>query len=620
MRGLCIARLTAIAESARISATLRRLTGPSESCLALMLLGCVAHRDVSTSEVADRGSPMPPAIKAEVHEVPFACEQGATSNSQGLKRLTMTQYRNTVIDLVHWVVKDADKAEQVIDSARLDDLPIDRRQPTATDPHGSFRRLDQAVDQAHVDETFRVASSLAAALTSQDLLSATVGSCATDNKVDNDESCLFEFIRRFGARALRMPLEAEDEQFYRVVYGSDPTSNRSAYADVITVMLSAPEFFYFVEHGDEEIKGEPGAYQLTSYELALRLSYHFWQTLPDDQLWHAAEDGSLLMADVYEKQVKRLMRDSRARETINELFADLLGLDDLPALDVHNEDPRFVAFAGDDLPSAALRDDVVQDALGMLGYYTWTKPAALEALFTSELSFAQSKELAHIYGVKPWNGQDAPPPLPEGQRAGLLSRAWFLMSGSANTRPIVRGVFVRRQLLCDELAPPPSNVAAMPPELSAEQTTRQVVEELTEQPGTACASCHATFINPLGFAFEGFDALGRVRAHQRLFAEDGTEVGELAIDTMSVPRVDAEDERTSTGPADLVRLLLNSGKLEACLARNYFRFTFGRFEDLDADGCALEQLRARLVESKKLREMIAEAAWLSEFQQRRFEP
>src|SRR5690606_34616289 len=158
------------------------------------------------------------------------------------------------------------------------------------------------------------------------------------------------------------------------------------------------------------------------------------------------------------------------------------------------------------------------------------------------------------------------PLLPAGERPGLLTRAWFLASGSASTRPILRGVFVRRNLLCDELAPPPSNVVAVPPGLRADQTTREVIEELTEQPGTSCASCHATLINPLGFVFEGFDALGRVQQEQRLF-DDGTQVGALPIDTTAVPRVTAEDERVVEGPAGLSQIMLESGKLEACLAR-----------------------------------------------------
>jgi hypothetical protein len=504
--------------------------------------------------------------------------------------------------------------------AGLDSVPVDRREPTPQDPRGGYRRLDQALEQAHVDETYRVAIALGRALSAPERLGTVVGPCASDEDASNDEACVADFVREFGARALRRPLDADDERFYRAVYGSDPTADPAAYADLITVLLSAPEFLYFVEHGEHEVPGKPGSYRLSAHELAARLSYHFWQTLPDDALWHAAQDGSLLTPQVLARQVERLMADARTRETTAELFSDLLALDALPALDAHAHDPVFAAFAGDDLPGPALRRHVIDEALDMLAYYTWTDPAGVAALFTSELSFARSEDLAGIYGVARWDGRSAPPALAAGERPGLLTRAWFLASGSASTRPIQRGVFVRRTLLCDELAPPPADVSAVQPAPVTDKTTRQVVEALTEQPGTVCASCHASSINPLGFAFEGFDALGRVRMEQPVFDADGTQVGALPLDTVSVPRVAPTDPSVSNGPADLALLMLQSGKLEACLARHYFRFTFGRREDLGRDGCALERLRARLVESGRIRDMLAEAAFLPELQERRFEP
>ncbi len=572
----------------------------------------------STVPATDASTELEPAANV-VGKASFSCDESASAEPAQLRRLTMTQYRNTVRDLARWSLGDPVLAEQAVNSAGLDSLPRDRRQPPLHDQHGGYRRLDQAVDQSHVDEMYRVANALGSALTRPEHLAQVVGSCATDADATNDETCVSTFIRGFGARALRRPLDEEDERFYRVVYGSDPATNPAAYADVIAVMLSSPECLYFVEHGEAEVPGEPGSYQISAYELASRLSYHFWQTLPDDELWQTAQDGSLLQSDVLRHQVERLMSDARTRVTMAELFSDWLGLDDLPALDARVEDPVYAAFAGDDLPGSELQKQVIDDALDMLAYFTWTDPSGLEALFTSELSFARGEDLARIYGTEPWDGTSTPPALPAGARPGLLTRAWFLASGSASTRPIMRGAFVRRGLLCDALAPPPSNVNAVPPALLPDKTTRQVVEELTEQPGTACASCHTTLINPLGFAFEGYDALGRARDEQRLFGDDGTQIGAQPVDTASVPRVTPGDARVISGPADLVHLMLQSGKLEACFAQNYFRFAFGRQEDLQRDGCALERLRARLAESGRIRDMLEEVALLPGLQQRRFE-
>jgi hypothetical protein len=549
----------------------------------------------------------------------FACDPDSTAKANSLRRLTMTQYRNTVRDLMHWALPEAGAAEAVIAGARLDELPEDRREPVPEDVHGSYRRLDQSLEQQHVDGFYRVGKALATALADPGRLGRVAGTCAVDADPANDESCLTDFIQRFGARVLRGPPDAEELAFYRSVYGADPTALPAGYADVMSVMLSSPRFLYFVEQGDQPVDGKPGVYTLSSYELASRLSYHFWQTLPDAELWELARDGSLLEPSIYERQVDRLAADARARSTMGEFFSDWLKLEDLPPLDAKSGDPRFAAFAGADLPGPELRQRMIDEVLELLAHYTWTEPGGTKELFTSELSFARSRELSALYGVEPWDGLTPPPRLPAGQRPGLLTRALFLTTGSANTRPIMKGVFLRRQMLCDSIPPPPAGVNAMPPELRPGMTTRQVVEELTERPDTQCAGCHAARINPLGFAFEGFDALGRSRTEQRLFDPQGAPLGELPVDTRGVPRVTPDDPRESTGPADLMKLMLESGKLDACLARNYFRFTYGRWDDPLRDGCVLERLRTRLVETGRIAEMLKEAALVPEFKQRSFD-
>ena len=549
----------------------------------------------------------------------FECDPAAPPKPDGLRRLTMTQYTNTVRDLVHWALPDPAAADAVIAAARLEELPRDRREPVPEDVHGSYRRLDQALEQTHVDGFYRASATLAEGLTLPEHLPSVIGSCAGSSAPASDEQCVVEFIRRFGARALRRPLDPQELSFYRSVYGPDPKPSAAAFADVIQVMLNSAQFLYFVEQGGEAVAGRPGVYRLTPHELASRLSYHFWQTLPDAELWETAENGSLLVESVYERQVERLWLDPRTRRTMVEFFSDWLKVEDLPALHERNRDPVYAAFAGDDLPTPELRQHLIDEVLDMLAHYTWTEPGGVKELFQSELSFAKTADLAAIYGAPVWDGSSAPPRMPAGQRPGLLTRALFLATGSANTRPIMKGVFLRRHMLCDPIPPPPAGVNAMPPELRPGMTTRQVVEELTEQPDTQCKGCHGNLINPLGFALEGFDALGRFRTEQTLFDRQGIVVERLTVDTRSVPRITPSDQRESAGPADLARLMLESGKLEACLARNYFRFTFGRWEDLVRDGCVLERLRSKLVESGRLAEMLRETALAPEFRQRQFD-
>jgi len=294
-------------------------------------------------------------------------------------------------------------------------------------------------------------------------------------------------------------------------------------------------------------------------------------------------------------------------------------VEDLPALDAKNADPTFKIFAGADLPDGKLRQAMIDDVVGMLDYYTWTSPAGLPALLTSDLSFARDARLAKLYGVAAWSGTGAPPMLPAGQRPGLLTRALFVSTGTANTRPIMKGVFLRTNVLCDAIPPPPPGANAKPPDLGPNMTTRESVEALTEMPGTICASCHAPVINPLGFATEGFDALGRFRTAQRLFDASGNETGSKPVNTMTVPQVVAGDQTAIATPAALMSLMVASGKGEACLSRNFFRFTYGRWEDTTADGCALEGARQALANGGTIADLAAAAVKTAAFKRRAFQ-
>jgi hypothetical protein len=237
---------------------------------------------------------------------------------------------------------------------------------------------------------------------------------------------------------------------------------------------------------------------------------------------------------------------------------------------------------------------------------------------TTDSSLNRGPDLAKIYGVPPWDGVSAPPAFSGGQRPGLLTRALFVSSGSANTRPIMKGVFIRRRILCDDIPPPPPGVNTMPPQLSEDMTTRQVVEELTQKTGSVCGGCHRGIINPLGFASENFDALGRSRTEQRLFDANGAEVGRKPVDTRSVPAITFDDGTSSSGMGDVERLIVKSGKADACLARNYFRFTYGRWEDLSIDGCALEAMRQRLAHGGRIGDLLEQAAAAPQFRRRAF--
>jgi hypothetical protein len=219
-------------------------------------------------------------------------------------------------------------------------------------------------------------------------------------------------------------------------------------------------------------------------------------------------------------------------------------------------------------------------------------------MLLSDRSFTQSPHLARLYGVEPWDGTGEHPRFPEGERSGLLTRAGFLVTGEHFTNPVFRGALVRRHILCRDLHPPdPSDLppgSLDPPEFRTDMTTRERYEEKTKnQP---CAGCH-TEINPIGFVLESYDALGRFRTHEQVLDPlTGDILAELPLDTTVVPQITLEDTTPVSAPRALMERVADSGLVEACFARNYFRYAFGRHETA-ADGCVLEDIRSSLVQS-----------------------
>jgi hypothetical protein len=578
------------------------------------LLGIGALTGACTGVIGDgpSGGPGGPGGPG-VTPTSFACDEGQVPEALPLRRLSHLQYRNTVADLVRFASPSA--AAEILAEAEplFGQLPGDQR--VGPDKHyAGFTRLDQALQQQHVDGAYSVAEMIGAGLTSPpSRLAELAGACAMDTDAGNDDACLDGMIQKFGERALRRPVTAEDVAFYRGPAGAAPFE-AADYADVVALLLNAPHMLYFVEHGQEG--GDPTA-PLDAYELASRLSYHFWQTLPDEQLFTAARSGDLLTEAGFAAEVDRVFNDPRTREAVGELFGQWLDNTTLEELDARVGTPLFDAFTAGYTPGPELREHMLAEVTDAALYYTFEEQGTLRDLITSRRSFARTEDLAGLYHVPVWSGGE-PPEFTEPERVGLLTRAAYLATGSANTRPIMKGVFIRKALLCDEIPPPPPNAAANPPQLSDTLSTREVVEELTGD-GT-CNSCHGVSINALGFATENFDSLGRVRAEQTLFdPETGEVVGTAKVDTAAVPRVELGDEQVAENAEELTNLIAASPKPYACFARQYFRFTFGRLEDLKRDSCALADVKLALDEGKPMADVLRTIAKSKAFRMRSFE-
>jgi hypothetical protein len=562
-------------------------------------LGPASNGDPSSVGTAKPDPSDPPPLE-------YTCDESQLTQAVPLKRLTRAHYESSVRDLISSALPAAQfDAVWAEFAPALQSLPND-----SVSKKTPFSTMDATVSQEHVVTYFRAAEAAASVLTAsaervQGLLACADGASGS--------ACIDAFIQRFGRRAFRHTLSNDEAAFLREVYAADDI-DAVALHDLIAVMLNAPQFLYHVEFGEKAVADKPDTFELSDSELASRLAYHFWQSPPDEALLDAADRNELSTEEGYEAAVERVMNDPRARAGLDRFLSEWFDARGLRRLDQLVGDKVFDAFVGDDVPSPELNEDMVNDLLDSFAYHV-SRGDSFEEWFTSPYSFARDPQLAAIYGVAPYSGEGEPPKFPEGERAGLLTRAAILATPGANTRPIMRGVFIRERLLCDHLAPPPMNANAKAPELSPTDTTREVVEALTEQPATSCIGCH-TQINPLGFALEGFDALGRPRDAQKLYSPEGQLMEEKPVDTESIPVVTPGDKEPVAGAGELAERIVDSSKVESCFSKQYLRFALAREADYEKDGCSLEAVRSKLAEGGSMTDAMKALAFRPEFRQR----
>jgi hypothetical protein len=538
-----------------------------------------------------------------------------------LPRLSYEEYQATLHDLVTEVLpSDAVDVWSVVGPTAAA-LPRDFLVTTTSQRHGGLARLDQTIQPEYASAAFAVSLQIGSEMTRTgsrvaSLLSGCVTGAATAATLD--PGCLTTFIKSFGLLALRRPPSDDDVVFYSTAAPAGATP-AAALAQVIGVMLSSPRFLYRVESG-EEPGLLPNSFQLDAWELAARLSYQFWGTMPDGALRQAAASGALLSDDGYAAEVARLFADPRTDVVLRNFFRQWMWpLQEMQPLDSRNADPQWKAFAGANLPSPTLSGQMVTEVLDAASWQI-AHGGSLKDLLINNQSFARDAELAGIYGVPVWDGTSMPYAFPDDRAGGLLTRAAFVATPTVDTNPIMKGVYLRTGLLCDAVSLPPPNADAVPLPTDPTLPTRIKVEHLTEQDGTVCAGCHKTVINPLGYATESFDSLGRARTVEALFDGTGKSLGTAAIDTSSVPRVTPTDETPSAGAADLVGLLAKSGRVEACFAERFFRFTFRRIEDATMDAAILADVTQLAVGGASLAEVLKRVAMRPEFKQRLIVP
>ncbi|HEX6883177.1 MAG TPA: DUF1592 domain-containing protein [Planctomycetota bacterium] len=345
-----------------------------------------------------------------------------------------------------------------------------------------------------------------------------------------------------GRRVWRRPLLAEERERLRAL-SDEADGQRTRLRTALVALLASPHFLYEVER--PAARGPERA-----HALATRLAAFLWASVPDEELLDAAARGALARPEERERQVRRMLRDARARALVTEFGAQWLGW---RRLEQATPDRRRFPAA-----DAALLDSMRQECEAFLEAML-REERPLAELLTADFAFVDER-LARLYGLEGVEGEGVRRvPLPEGTRGGLLGLAALLTvtSNPTRTAPVKRGKWIAETLMGRRVPPPPPGAGVLAEAAATTPATlREELERHRAEPD--CAVCHAE-LDPLGFALEGFDAIGGARR-----AAD--------VDV----RAELPDGTLLDGVDGLRRHLLASDALAPALAEALFVYALGR--------------------------------------------
>jgi hypothetical protein len=502
------------------------------------LVACAASREKPQSEGPSTDSPAPLC----------AADDGSLGTAP-LRRLTRFEYGRTLADLTG------------ASASIADELVPDER---------SFGFDDQAdtysVSTLHDSKYFDVANAAAAALVGDSArLSAFAGCDPTA-----DSACLEPFVRAFGRRAYRRTLTADEVSALVALERATATpGDADGVSALVAAVLQSPELLY---------RPEPSAPSaLFGPALATRLSYLITATAPDDELLDAAEGGALATTDGLLAQTDRLLATPRATEAFTHFMFEWWDLD---ALDGLQKDQALYRAWDPSLPNELARETeaFLEGA--------WNDTPSLAVLLGAPYTYLDSTLLG-FYGVSgtPVPGTFVRVALDSARASGLLTQGAFLaVHAKANqTSPTLRGKFIRERLFCDPPPPPPPNIVVSPSAVDPRLSTRQRFAQHTVDQN--CASCHQ-LMDPVGFLFEHYDAVGRWRDVDGGQAVDAT--GYL---------VGTDVDANLDGVPTLAQALVQSDEVRSCVARQWFRYAFGHEATSAADTCTVGALAGELAKT-----------------------
>lgn len=435
---------------------------------------------------------------------------------------------------------------------------------------------EQPVSSFLVEQYAAIAGQIAARATQPDRFGALVP-CSANVTADTEAACARSFIEDFATKAYRRPVQpAEVDELLELERGvRASTTFPLSVASVIEAILQSPDFLYRPEFGVPDAT-HPNLLRPSGHEMASRLSYLFWGTLPDDELLAAAESGELLTDAGVLAQATRMIDDPKARAVIRHFFDYYLPLNTLT--DLSRDTALFPTF------NATIGSLMREETQTFLAYEIFDGPGSWPAALTAPYTFV-NEELAKFYGMPGVVGDEfRRVDIDTTKRLGLLTQGGVQAGTTISnfTNPVRRGVFLLRHIMCVNLPDPPESIAneIAPPDPGSGATGRDRYS--MHQQNAVCSKCHGV-MDPPGYALENFDAVGLWRDQENGVTIDAT--GQLEI----LPE-------PFDGPVQLVTQIAESELTQHCFAENWLNFGYGR--TLDAgDSCSVAALQEAFTES-----------------------